>query len=281
MNRDNSKGFLDIPGGIFIVVGLILLVVGFLSQNRNLLDSTAFSSVSTQNFEANMVQQAPESLYVNTEQMKLRDGPGSSFHEIGRVSYGNTVTAVGSITSSDGGNWVKVKVDNMEGWLNKKYLSNTQPNSYLGELDMFALKNAQYDLNATSTEVARIVKLQNGEYFEPYKDDPVGRGESVTLYKVALGDLNRDNKKDAVVILFLNGGGSGTDVHVAAVLYQNGQPHHVASRYLGDRTEVKSLAIKNGFIHIDVDNPRFASGQAKTVKYQLEGNKLVGPEPFN
>lgn len=144
------------------------------------------------------------------------------------------------------------------------------------------LKNAEYFIVRwnTADELEKKVKLLNGEYST---GGPIGSAEYESIWtgQMAYGDLNDDGKTDAAVILFHNTGGSGTVVQIAAVLDVDGQTRHVASRNLGDRTEIKSLVINNGVIAIRLDNPRFFPGQEKTIEYTLENNKLLGPEPFN
>jgi hypothetical protein len=154
------------------------------------------------------------------------------------------------------------------------------------ELSMTMLKNAEYSPVEWNSQdrLGEKLKLHNGKYYKRDEENSTGAiefGKSLDIEKIVLGDLNKDEKKDAAVILYHNTGGSGSVTQVAAVLNNNGQPQHVASRELGDRTEIKSLAIKKGFIVITVDNPRFYPGQKKTVKYKLVGNKLMGPEPFH
>jgi hypothetical protein len=77
-----------------------------------------------------------ETLYVNTQQMKLRAGSDTKYDELGRVFYGDAVVAIETEVSTDGGNWVKVKTGNLEGWLNRKFLSATQPANQKSEKDI-------------------------------------------------------------------------------------------------------------------------------------------------
>jgi hypothetical protein len=83
-------------------------------------------AISKKNIEPEK-SQSLKILYVNTEQMKLRSGAGAKYGELGRVFMGDTLVATETAVSTDGGNWVKVKTGNLEGWLNRKYLSATQP----------------------------------------------------------------------------------------------------------------------------------------------------------
>jgi hypothetical protein len=59
--------------------------------------------------------------------MILRAGAGAEYGEISKIPYGDAVIATETAVSADGGNWVKVKTGNLEGWLNKKLLSISQP----------------------------------------------------------------------------------------------------------------------------------------------------------
>lgn len=102
----------------------------------------------------------------------------------------------------------------------------------------------------------------------------------VEMEKYAFGDLNGDGIDDAAVILFSNGGGSGCFVELFAMIDRGGKPKQIATRSLGDRTEIKGLTIVDGHIAVDVDNPRFYPGQRKVVRYQLVGDKLIGPDAF-
>jgi hypothetical protein len=150
------------------------------------------------------------------------------------------------------------------------------------ELTVSMLKNAQYSPVGWGTQdqlEKKKIKLVAGEYMKQGPEGPMDV-ESLTVVKIALGDLNGDGKKDGAVILYHNTGGSGSVAQVAAVIDDKGKPRHVASRNLGDRTEIIGLTIEKGFIVIELDNPRFYPGQKKTVKYQLVGNKLEGPKPF-
>lgn len=154
------------------------------------------------------------------------------------------------------------------------------PPSAIADLTISSLRNGEYYIIEWNTrdKFTNKVRLINGKY--EWQDLRLTDYELVEMDKVALGDLNGDGRKDAAVILWHNTGGSGSVCQVAAVLDSNGRPQHIASRNLGDRTEIKSLAIINGYIVINLDNPRFYPGQQKVVKYKLVGNKLVGPDPF-
>lgn len=134
-------------------------------------------------------------------------------------------------------------------------LKNT---TYLVDGDKIKLKNGTYQAGTIAEANYLLVKFETA----------------------ALGDLNNDGKNDAAVIYFYNGGGSGCFVILAAMLNQDGNPVQVASEELGDRVEVKSIAIRGGKIILTmlVHGPK--DGMAKptvrqTRTYRLAGNKLV------
>ena len=65
---------------------------------------------------------------------------------------------------------------------------------------------------------------------------------------VAFGDLNGDSAADAAVVVFVDPGGSGTFIHLLAILDHQGTPVQAARVFLGDRVRVQRLAIWRGRI---------------------------------
>jgi hypothetical protein len=81
-----------------------------------------------------------------------------------------------------------------------------------------------------------------------------------------------------------NAGGSGTFVHLAAVLNQNGQPQHVASVSLGDRVKIEAVKIEAGTITVNMvthgPNDPLCCPTVKTANtFKLQGDRLVKAEP--
>ena len=70
---------------------------------------------------------------------------------------------------------------------------------------------------------------------------------------VAFGDLDGDDVADAAVVVFVNTGGSGTFIHLLALRDREGTPVQAGREYLGDRVNVRSIAISGGRIFATMD----------------------------
>ena len=144
-------------------------------------------------------------------------------------------------------------------------------------LTMNELKNAEYK---SSFSVRRRVKLTNGTYKEQIVPNSATELIITLSDKVAYGDLNRDGKEDAAVILITDPGGSGTFRHLAVILNQKGSPNHVASQLLGDRVKIKSLSVRSGEIAVEMithgpNDPMCCPALEVTQNYLLQNDKLV------
>jgi len=139
-----------------------------------------------------------------------------------------------------------------------------------------ALKNAEYHLEYPAKGVA---KLTDGKYEEEIVPGAASKLVAVPD-GIAFGDLNGDGVEDGAIILATNMGGSGTFIDLATVLNQDGAPKHVATVNLGDRVQVKSIAIEPGVISLEMvthgpDDPMCCPSQNVTEKYKLQGDQLV------
>ncbi len=151
-----------------------------------------------------------------------------------------------------------------------------------GNLTLAALRNATYQ-----GIYAEPVQLTDGKYEgKPFVEGGASR-PTVTFVDpfYAFGDLNGDGLKDAAVILAENSGGSGVFLYLAAVVDQNGTPANVATQLLGDRVEIKSVAIDGGEIVIDMvtqgpNDPFCCPRLEVTLRYRLEGDRLVEQTAF-
>ena len=145
-------------------------------------------------------------------------------------------------------------------------------------LTVEALKNAEYQSEWPAEGVA---KLTDGEYQEEIVPGAASKLIIVVYPDMhAFGDLNGDGVDDAAVVLATSGGGSGTFISLEAVINDRGTPKHVATAFLGDRAQVKTVAIESGEITVDMvthgpDDPMCCPTLEVTQKYKLQGDILV------
>lgn len=145
-------------------------------------------------------------------------------------------------------------------------------------LTVETLKNAEYQSEWPSGGAA---KLTDGIYREKYMEGAASELVIAFIQDMhAFGDLDGDGVEDAAVILATSGGGSGTFISLEAVINDNGTPNHAASVLLGDRVQVKSVAVESVEITVDMvthgpDDPRYRPTLEVTHKYKLRGDTLV------
>ena len=146
-----------------------------------------------------------------------------------------------------------------------------------GRLSLDQLKNASYD-----GIYDQPVTLVDGYYEgEPFVEGGASR-PTVTFVGdlVAYGDINGDGVEDAAVLLAESSGGSGTFAYLAAVVNQDGQPVNAGTVLLGDRTQIKSLAIQNRQIVMEIvtqgpDDPMCCPTLKVRKTYTLQDGRLV------
>ena len=110
-----------------------------------------------------------------------------------------------------------------------------------------ALRNAEYSL-PLSGSTATVFRLSGGTFQDDAQRISVRLLDSAT----AFGDLNGDGIDDAVVVLAVNTGGSGTFEYAVAVVDRKGVPQQAAYEFLGDRVRVNSVTIANRQITVDM-----------------------------
>jgi hypothetical protein len=155
-----------------------------------------------------------------------------------------------------------------------------KPSAPLAPLTVEALKNTAY---SSEWPAGGVAQLRDGEYREKYPGAEDAASELVIAFyddMYAFGDLNSDGVEDAAVVLATSGGGSGTFITLEAVLNDQGTPKHVASVALGDRAQVKSVAIESGEITVDMvtqgpDDPMCCPTLEVTQRYALQGGALL------
>ncbi len=120
------------------------------------------------------------------------------------------------------------------------------------KLTLEALENAEYYF-ALYDKKTRLIGGQHDEE-EVTDEDGFSYIFSAGMVsdKVAFGDLNYNGKEDAAVIIYSTGGGTGVFYELTVMINENGSPYHLASKYLGDRIRVNSIAVKEGVIILDM-----------------------------
>jgi putative hemolysin len=135
------------------------------------------------------------------------------------------------------------------------------------ELTEASLQNARYSLPDLGA-----IELKDGRYEKKYGEGAT-QVNTAGYLTAAFGDLNGDGVEDAAAVVWWSGGGSGTFVHLAAMLNDRGAPRQAAVIFLGDRTNVETLAIKEGKI-IVAARERLAQ-TAIEKQYVLQDGKLI------
>lgn len=146
-----------------------------------------------------------------------------------------------------------------------------------GDISVEALGNATY-LGILDEAVALVDGRYEGEPF-------VAGGASrptITLLPetVTYGDLDGDGQADAAVVLVSDLGGSGTYHYLAVVKSRDGKPANVATALLGDRVQVRSLAIEDGRLLTNLlahaaDDPACCPTLETLRAFRLEGETLI------
>ena len=115
-------------------------------------------------------------------------------------------------------------------------------------LTLAQLRNAEYQLPLLGDE-DMPVQFTDGEGHVAFGEGATERVDAGLVDDtVAFGDLDGDGFADAVVVVYISGGGSGTFIHLVAVLDRDGEPESAAWVLLGDRVPVRSLSITSGQI---------------------------------
>lgn len=119
---------------------------------------------------------------------------------------------------------------------------------------------------------------------EPFVEGGASRPTvSLMAAPVAYGDLDGDGRADAAALLVSDSGGSGDFVYLAVVEWRDGQPVNTASALLGDRVQVKSLAVADGLIQAELlshgpDDPACCPTLETTRKFRWQGDQLVAAD---
>jgi hypothetical protein len=147
-------------------------------------------------------------------------------------------------------------------------------------LTLEQLRNAEYRLPLLGDEDTPI-RLEDGMGSIAYGEGATERDYAGLVDDtVAFGDLDGDGTADAAVVAFTSGGGSGTFIHLIAVLDRDGAPVQAARAFLGDRVRVESLTISSGEIVATMLAHRRSDGLCcptlnVTRAFALRGDQLV------
>ena len=100
---------------------------------------------------------------------------------------------------------------------------------------------------------------------------------------VSYGDLDNDGQPAAAVVLVSNSGGSGTFVYLALVQPRDGALENVATSFLGDRVQVKSLSIEGEHLVVTLlshapDDPACCPSQEEVRLFRLSGEQLIAAD---
>jgi len=140
--------------------------------------------------------------------------------------------------------------------------------------------------NATYTgiEQSPIVLADGAWDGEPFDPDGFSRPHAMLVPDFWLaGDLDGDAAPEGVVLLSASSGGSGTDLHVAALARRDGAIVDAGTALVGNRVQVRNARIEGGRIVLDVvqagpDDAMCCPGEKATRSFAFEGEALVEVE---
>ena len=137
-----------------------------------------------------------------------------------------------------------------DGSLNVEILPSSEvaPADAESRLTLEQLHNAEYRLPLIGDEETPIRFVDGQALIQ------LGEGATERVHAglvddmIAFGDLDDDGVADAVAVVYVNYGGTGTFIHLVAFLDRDGAPVQAGRVLLGDRARVESMAISSGEI---------------------------------
>ena len=134
------------------------------------------------------------------------------------------------------------------------------------------LENATYQ----GFEDPASVTLTDGTWTgEPYTEDGASRPEiSLVRGFRFTGDLDADNREEAVTLLNLASGGTGQLLYVAVVGRRDGRAVNVATELVGDRVQVRGMRTRGRRLYLDVvqagpEDAACCPGEVATLGWEL------------
>lgn len=96
---------------------------------------------------------------------------------------------------------------------------------------------------------------------------------------IAYGDLDGDAVAEAVVLLIVDPGGSGSFVYLAVLKDAGGRARNLSTRRIGDRAQVRDLRVDDGRVVLDLvrAGPQDAAccpGELATLDWRIKGGRL-------
>ena len=144
-------------------------------------------------------------------------------------------------------------------------------------LSWSVLRNATYP---SEFPRAKQAPLQEGVYEEEAAPGSATRLKVQLADIAGFGRLDANSSTDAAVVLISSPGGSGTFIHLVAVLNQDGEPVPVATTLLGDRVAVRAVRIEENRIIVGMrvrgpTDPFAVLTTEVTRSYSLQGDQLT------
>jgi hypothetical protein len=148
------------------------------------------------------------------------------------------------------------------------------------ELSLAALREAVYE-----GILEQPVILADGRFEgEPFVEGGASR-PIITLMPewTAYGGLDDDGRAEAAVFLVSESGGSGSFTYLAVIANREGNPVNLATTFLGDRIQVRSVIIKDGELQVGLlahgpDGPVCCPTLEDTRVLRFIDNRLVEAE---
>lgn len=143
------------------------------------------------------------------------------------------------------------------------------------------LKNARYSGIGRGNE---SLTLRNGTWQGPPTLPSAASRPWVEFLGdlVARGDLDGDNREEAVVMLASTTGGTGVFHHLAVVRREGASLRNLATRFVGDRIQVIGLRIEDQRILLELvrsgpNDPACCPAEVVTLQFRLVQGRLTPP----
>lgn len=135
-------------------------------------------------------------------------------------------------------------------------------------------------------EAGTDVTLVDGQWEgKPFKEGAVTRpAVGLADDRVLQGDLDGDGTDETVVMLWSGSGGSGTRSHLAVLDRVDGRVDNIATRLLGDRVQLRHIALDGGVVRLDVvaagpGDAACCPGELTSLAWRLGQGGLEDAEP--